>query len=118
MDQPPILSPLRIAISQTPMGATSTRIGGSLVNRAYIWSRNKNRAASARDSTKRCRSKRDWFTPAGQFNRCARRLPLRCTDKKRNAVFAASTWAGSMLATQRTAGDAAVGEAEGKRMKQ
>jgi hypothetical protein len=37
---------------------------------------------------------------------------MRRTNKERNALFAASSWPGSMLATQGFAGDAAVGEVE------
>jgi hypothetical protein len=43
---------------------------------------------------------------------------MRRTNKERNAVFAASSWAGSVLAAQGFAGDAAVGEVEDKGIRQ
>ena len=41
---------------------------------------------------------------------------MRRTNKERNAMFAASSWPGSVLAAQGFAGNAAVGEVEDKRI--
>jgi hypothetical protein len=112
VDEPQVLPFLPTAISQGALGSTSLRICRSVVTGDYVWASNENRHAAARDSTQLRFIKLNWFASTSAFNRCRRYLSLRRAHKERLTMFAARSRAGEMLATQGTAGDAAVGEVE------
>jgi len=94
------------------MVSTSPRISLSVSSWNDHWTRDKTSASAVDDSTKYCLVKRDWFAATGTIDCHRRRLFMWRAYKERNTMFAPSSRSSEVLATQRTSGDAAVGEVE------